>query len=183
MTKNKKRQIILSALLFIVFVSVWWVQIFSPLDERSNELNDNYELVMQKRDRIKLKIQELSKAGGESQQTDKEVALFNSLLVDGKNIEEVNAYTQILFQKLVESKEILLKSYKEQSSLKWRDYQVGIVQLNMQTTISGLSDLLEYIESLKQVIRIELLTVDYTLRRSKSINVSLRLGTLFVKKT
>jgi len=181
MTKNK-RQIILSVLLICAMISVWWVQICSPLKDRLDELSSDYEIAVQKKDRFTNRITNLSKPGKGSRQTSKEIAQFNNLLVDGKSIEEVNAFTQIMFQKFLESKEILLQTYKELRPLKWRDYKVGSVQLQMQMSINGLSDLLEYINSLKKVIRIEKLTINYSKRKENQLHVVLQLGTLFVEK-
>lgn len=180
MSKNQ-RQIILSIVMILTLISVWWIQVCSPLKTNLDELNTDYELVKQKKNRLTNRVANLSKPRKGAEQTKKEIAQFNSLIVEGKNIEEVNAYTQIMFQKFLESKGILLQRYKELRSVKWNNYKVGLVQLQMQTSINGLADILEYINSLKKVIRIEKLTINYHKRTENQLQIVLDLGTLFVQ--
>jgi hypothetical protein len=180
---RKTRQWAIGSALLLVCLLVWWFRIYSPLSDRAEELSVDLAQASQKRDLLAEKLNRLSHDEKSPQKIQEELARYAGMVMDGESLEEINASTQARVQEFLESHEIPLKAYKELTPTKWKDYTVGRVEFQLSTTTQGLSDLLEFLEKLEKVIRIERLTVSQRRTRGGSeLNVSLQLGTLFVEQ-
>jgi hypothetical protein len=187
MNRRLRRWILGCAVVFTC-LAVWWVQFHSPMQERLVDLDLEAARVMQQRESLSRKIEKLSGEEKDSKKAEADLERLSGLMVQGSTIEAVNATTQAAVQAFLETKQITLKSYKEVGSAKWRGYTVGRVEFQFSTDLRGLSDVLEFVESFKQAVRIESLTINHTRARRRGVakddplTVSLQLGTLFVQQ-
>ncbi len=181
MNRKNRRQWVLGSALLGVCLLVWWVQIYSPLQDRLEESSVDLDTAMQQHERLVRRLTRLSDGEQDNAKNRDELDYFSNLMVEGQSLEEINAITQLLLQEFLEKHEISLDAYKELAPSKWRQYDLGRVELRLNTTTQGLSDFLEFLEALKKVIRIERLTVNYRRRKENGLQVSLHLATLFVE--
>ena len=167
-----------TALLITGFL-VWWAQVLDPMQERIQELNaeilDRETAIVQLTQQHE-KLVEFVRTESDGE---KAVAQFSGLTVEGKRIEDVNANTQSALQQLLDQKGVSIKTYKELPPSKWREQNMGRIELQFETYMQGLSDVLEQIESLNKLIRVEKLTITYRRTKQSDLNVSIQIGTLF----
>jgi hypothetical protein len=185
---RRMRRWILGCGLVFTGLAVWWVQFYSPMQERLVDLDLEAARVLQQRESLSGKIDKLSGEEKDGKKTEADLERLAGLMVAGGSLEAVNAATQAAVQAFLETKEITLKSYKEVGAVKWRGHTVGRVEFQFSTDLQGLSDVLELVEGFKQAVRIESLTINHTRARRKGaakdepLTVSLQLGTLFVQQ-
>jgi hypothetical protein len=182
---NKRlRRWLIGSVLVITCLAVWWLQIYSPLEERLGELDLETARVMQGRKSVAKTMEKLSADEKGWNKTEEDLSKLADLMVPGKSIEAVNAGTQATVQEVLDAKEITVQSYREVGAIRWRGHSVGRVELRFSTSIQGLSDVLEFVENLDKVVRVDSLNVSHSRVRGKttdqSLTVTMQLGTLFV---
>lgn len=182
MSKKRNRQWLMGAALSILVVLVWWVYFYSPLQENISEAKDEYALKLEKKLRVKKKIKELEAVHSENMIQETEVQGFASLMIPGKNLEELNAVIQQNIQNFMDKNGIPLKKYQVLSSGRWMDYDMGILEFTITTNHHGLASLLKYLEEQKQLLRVGQMNINYSRSRENNLHVTFRLETLFVDK-
>lgn len=179
MSKKTREALLISFAIAIAFC-VWWANLYSPRQERLEEVNTQLALADQKKLRLINRIERFSKGGGGSPEEKMELSLLAKLLPEGETMEAVNASTQLYLQEFIEKHDVTFRSYKELTPAKWRKFELGRLQFQLNSSTRGLSDLLAYFDDLEKVIRVERLTVNYRRSKEKELMVTLHLGTLFV---
>ncbi len=179
--KNKRnRQWLMGGILSILIILLWWVYLYSPAQAKIADIKDQQSIYIDKRKKVVKKIDELNKTHSDNMIQDNEMNDFANLIINGKNLEEVNSAIQIKIQNFIEKNDILLNKYQVLKSGKWKGYSIGKLQFSLRTYHKGLSDLLKFIEDMKKLVRIERMNLNYRKSKNFKLNVDLRLETLFV---
>ncbi len=176
----RTQQWLAGGVIILLSVLVWVVYFYVPLKDKKNEIASECTVY---RDRIKQLDQRLKKLNTlEKTFLSKKNGLtrFSKIMIYGKSIDDINAETQILFQTFFEKNDITLTSYKVLSGSKWKNYDLGRVEFNIVTSMTGLDKILKYAENLDKVVRIENLNINYTAKRTNPLRVNLRMETLFL---
>jgi hypothetical protein len=179
---NKKmREWFLGCALIVTAVLVWWVHVYSPLQERSDELGAEIYKESQEQDRLTQRLKKLSDTKTGTKEIEDKVEQLSSRVVNGNSIEEVSVHTQLWVQEFMETHALALAAYKGLSPSKWRGYSLSVVGFQLNATTQGLSDLLESLESMEQAVSIEKLEINYSRNREYDLGITLHLGALFVE--
>lgn len=182
MSKKRNRQWLMGGLLTILTVLVWWSYFYSPLQESIAEAKDEYALKLEKKMRLKKQIKELERLHAENMIQEADLQGFANLMIPGKNLEELNAVIQQNMQKFMDKSGIPLQKYQVLGPGRWLDYDVGVLEFTVTTNHKGLASLLEYLEELKQLVRIGQMNINYSRSRANNLYITFRLETLFVDK-
>ena len=94
------------------------------------------------------------------------------------SVEEISAGTQSILQQFLDKNTIPIKAYKDLPASKWREHPISRVELQIETGMQGVSDLLEYLEKLNKVIRVERFSVSYRRKKDADLQISLQIATL-----
>jgi len=179
---NKRvRQLIMGGAVIFVGLFVWWDYVYSPLHGSLEELSIDLDRLSQEHEQLTRRIRKLSGSEQKSKKAEAELARFSKLMIEGESLEEINAFTQVLFQQFLEKKGTQIRAYKELAPANWLQYPLGRVQIQLDTTMPGISDILFYLENLKKVVRIERLSINYKRSKDNELNVVLHLGTPLFK--
>ncbi len=166
--------------IILLSVLVWVVYFYVPLKDSKNEIVSECRAY---RDRIKQldqRLKTLDKLEKTLMSKGHGLTRFSKIMIYGKSIDDINAETQILFQNFFEKNDISLKSYKVLSGSKWKKYDLGRVEFNIMTSMTGLDKILKYAEDLDKVVRIESLNINYTGKKTNPLRVNLRMEILFL---
>jgi archaellum component FlaC len=177
---SRRRKWIMLAGLALTGILIWWAQVFDPVQSDMTEIREDIERFTQERDRLSAEIEKVTALIAANPVDPAELARYQEVKVDGKRIEEVNSGTQAMIQQFMEQKGLSIKTYKELPVSKWRDYAMGRIEIQFETQMQGLSDVLEYMESLNKLIRVERLTVNYRRTKQSDLLVSMQIGTLLL---
>jgi hypothetical protein len=176
--QKRKRRLIFGAAGVICGMLVWWAQIYEPLQEQKTDLFTELDTLTQERDLSIEKLKKLTEYVETHKAAENELARFEALKIEGKTLEELSAGTQALLQQFLDKHAIPIKVYKDLPPAKWREHPVSKIELQIETRMQGVADLLEYLETLNKVIRIERLTVSYRRMKDNDLQVSLQIVTL-----
>ena len=180
-TKKTRQLLKGSAVIFAVLVC-WWVFVYSPLRARVNEQTIVLNGIHDEQERLIQKYKRLSASANDSAGIQSGLHRISNLLAEGQSVEEINAATQVFVQEFLAAHETPILAYKEISPSKWRKYTLGRVQIELNATTQGISELLNFLENLDKLIRIEHLSIISTRRGEDNLRVSLGLGTLLLKE-
>lgn len=176
--QKRKRQVVFGLMGLICGVLIWWAQVFDPLQSEKDDLSTELERLTRERDRTNRDLQEVSAYIETHKSVEKEIARFDALKIDGKTLEELSAGTQSILQQFLDKNSIPIKAYKDLPASKWREHPISRVELQIETGMQGVSDLLEYLETLNKVIRVERFTVSYRRKKDADLQISLQIATL-----
>ena len=179
---KKNRKWFLTGALVLAFFSVWWFNYYTPLLESIEELKNKKIQLEQSRVRLENRLKTLKEKEEKYRSVAQELKTVSDRIVKGNSLEEINAATQLDFQGFLEKSKIPLKVYTQTRSSKWRNYELGRVQFQLDTNNQGLSDIFEYFENLKQVVRVDKITVAYARKKGNNLHVTINLSTLFVRE-
>jgi hypothetical protein len=179
---RKSRRWGIGTALGLMVVLVWWLRVFSPLEDRMSEISANIEKESMELHHLTKKVKKISTAILAYKRQKGNFDRLSNMFVDGETLEETNATVQADIQKFLEDHHISLIAYKELPPGKWQDYAVGRLEFQLSTSIEGLSEVLRYLETLKGATRIERIVISQRSRRSEGLRVVLRIGTLFVSE-
>jgi archaellum component FlaC len=179
---SRRRKWIMLVGLALTGLLVWWAQVFDPLQSDLMDIREDIDRFQTERNRLTAEIEKVTGQIAANPVDPAELARYQEVKVDGRKIEEVNAATQAMIQQFMEQKSLSIKTYKELPVSKWREYPVGRIEIQFETQMQGLSDVLEYIESLNKLIRIERLTVNYRRTKQSDLLVSMQIGTLLLEE-
>jgi hypothetical protein len=176
--QKRKRRLIFGAAGVICGILIWWAQAYDPLQEQKMDLSSELERLTQERVQSIEKLKKLSEFVETHKSVEKELARFDVLKIDGKTLEELSASTQAILQQFLDKHSIPIKAYKDLPASKWREHPISRIELQIETGMQGVSDLLEYLETLNKVIRVERFTVSYRKKKDADLQISLQIATL-----
>lgn len=176
--QKRKRHVIMGAVGVICGILVCWAQIVDPLQEQKAELSAELEKLTQERNQLTEKLKKVAEFIASHQSVEREMTRFDALKIDGKTLEELSAGTQLILQQFLDKNTIPIKAYKDLPASKWREHPISRVELQVETGMQGVSDLLEYLETLNKVIRVERFTVSYRRKKDSDLQISLQIATL-----
>ena len=176
--KKRKRQVIFGLIGLICGILIWWAQVCDPLVEKKGDLSTELERLTRERDRSIRDMKEVTEYIESHKSVEKEMTRFAALKIDGKTLEELSAGTQSILQQFLDKNSIPIKAYKDLSASKWREHPISRVELQIETGMQGASDLLEYLETLNKVIRVERFSVAYRKKKDADLQISLQIATL-----
>ncbi len=176
--KKRKRQVVFGLIGLICGILVWWAQVCDPLQETKGDLSIELERLTRERDRSIRDMKEVTEFIESHKSIEKEMTRFDVLKIDGKTIEELSASTQSILQQFLDKNSIPIKAYKDLPAFKWREHPISRVELQIETGMQGVSDLLEYLEMLNKVIRVERFSVSYRRKKDADLQISLQIATL-----
>ena len=176
--QKRKRRLIFGMSAVICGVLIWWAQIYDPLQEQKRDLAAEREKLTQERALSTEKLKKLTEFVETHKAVENEMARFDQLKIDGKTPEELSAGTQAIIQQFLDKNTIPIKAYKDLPASRWREHPISRIELQIETRMQGISDLLEYLETLNKVIRIERLTVSYRRMKDNDLVISLQIATL-----
>ena len=176
--QKRKRILTFGVAGLICGVLIWWAQIYDPLQEQQRDLATELERLTQERFQSIEKIKKLSEFVETQKTIENDLARFDALKIDGKTPEELSASTQAIFQQFLDKHTIPIKTYKDLPVSKWREHPISRIEIQIETRMQGISDILEYLETLDKVIRIERLTVSYRRMKENDLQISLQIATL-----
>lgn len=176
--QKRKRRLIFGLAGIICGILIWWAQVYDPLQEQKKELSTEMERLTLERTQSIEKLKKLSEFVETHKAVEKEMARFAVLKIDGKTLEELSAGTQAVLQQFLDKQTIPIKAYKDLPASKWREHPISRIELQIETGMQGVSDLLEYLETLNKVIRVERFTVSYRRKKDADLQISLQIATL-----
>ncbi|MBI5591146.1 MAG: hypothetical protein HY881_11755 [Deltaproteobacteria bacterium] len=176
--QKRKRQVAFGLIGLICGILIWWAQICDPLQEEKGDLSTEFERLTRERDRSIRDMKEVTAYIESHKAVEKEMVRFDALKIDGKTLEELSAGTQSILQQFLDKNAIPIKAYKDLPASKWRDHPISRVELQVETGMQGVSDLLEYLETLNKVIRVERFSVSYRRKKDADLQISLQIATL-----
>ncbi len=176
--QKRKRRLIFGVAGVICGMLVWWAQIYDPLKEQKTDLSTELERLTQERDQSIEKLKKLTEYVETHKGAENALARFDALKVDGKTLEELSASTQAVLQQFLDKHAIPIKVYKDLPPSKWREHPISKIELQIETRMQGIADLLEFLETLNKVIRIERFTVSYRRMKDTDLQISLQIATL-----
>jgi hypothetical protein len=176
--QKRRRRLFFGTAGILCGVLIWWAQIYDPLQEQKKDLSTELDRLAQERAQSIEKLKKLSEFVETHKAVENELTRFDALKIDGKTLEELSAGTQAVLQQFLEKHSIPIKAYKDLPASKWRDHPISRIELQIETRMQGISDLLEYLEALNKVIRIERLTVSYRRMKDNDLQISLQIATL-----
>lgn len=157
---------------------IWWAQVLDPLREKQNDLSSDFKKLTLDRDQSVEKLKKLKEFIGSHKAAENDLARFDALKIDGRTLEELAASTQAILQQFLEKHSIPIKAYKDLPASKWREHPVSTIEVQIDTNMQGLSDLLEFLETMNKAVRIERLTIAYRRMKETDLLVSLQITTL-----
>jgi hypothetical protein len=176
--QKRKRRLIFGAAFVICAMLIWWAQILDPFLEQKRDLSAELERLTQEHAQSIEKLKKLSEFVETQKGVENELTKFDVLKIDGKTPEELSASTQAIFQQFLDKHSIPIKAYKDLPASKWREHPISRIELQIETGMQGIADLLEYLETLNKVIRVERFTVSYRRRKDSDLQISLQIATL-----
>jgi hypothetical protein len=176
--QKRKRHVIMGAMGVVCGILVCWAQICDPLLEQRSELSAEQEKLTLERSQLTEKLKKAAEFIESHKTVEKDMSRFDALKIDGKTLEELNAGTQLILQQFLDKNAIPIKAYKDLPASKWREHPISRVELQVETGMQGVSDLLEYLENLNKVIRVERFTVSYRRKKDSDLQISLQIATL-----
>jgi hypothetical protein len=179
---KRGRQWLLGSLLILVLLLIWWLYVYGPRGDKHRELARLLAQATEKNQLLKSRYERLLRHQGQDKDADRRLAGLTAKIVDGNNIEEVNAKVQAGFQQFLEEHEISLASYQNLPPLKWRHYQLGRLRFRLDTDMEGLADMLLYLEKLDKAVRLQTLNINHRRSKKAAIKVTVELATLFLNK-
>ncbi|MBF0202214.1 MAG: hypothetical protein HQK66_13060 [Desulfamplus sp.] len=182
MKKRANRQWLMGLVAALLITLVWWMYIYDPARMEIEQAGDEYALEMKRKVKIQEKIKELEDGHSDNMIQDAEVDKFASLMVSGRNLEELNASIQQQIQRFMDQNNITLQKYQVLNSTRWMDYDTGVLEFTVRTNHRGIAMLLKYLEELNQLVRIGRLNINYSKARQYNLNVTFRIETLFVSQ-
>lgn len=176
--KKRKRQVAFGLIGLICGTLIWWAQVCDPLQEEKGDLSTELERLTREHDRSIRDMKEVTGYIESHKAVEKEMVRFDTLKIDGKTLEEISAGTQSILQQFLDKNTIPIKAYKDLPASKWREHPISRVELQIETGMQGVSDLLEYLETLNKVIRVERFSVSYRKKKDADLQISIQIATL-----
>ena len=176
--QKRKRQVALGLIGLICGILIWWAQVCDPLQGEKGDLSTELERLTRERDRSIRYMKEVTGYIESHKSVEKEMARFDALKIDGKTLEELSASTQSILQQFLDKNTIPIKAYKNLPASKWREHPISVVELQIETGMKGVSDVLEYLETLNKVIRVERFAMSYRRKKDGDLQISLQIATL-----
>ncbi len=176
--QKRKRQILLWSIGFLCGILIWWAQVFDPVREQQNELAATRERLTTERAQLADRQKKLVEFIAAHKSIEQKMSRFEGLKVEGKTIEALSATTQAILQQYLDKEKIPIKAYKELPAAKWRGHAISQIELQLETKMQGLSDLLEFLDSLNKVMRVDRLTVVYRHMKDTDLFIVLQIATL-----
>ncbi|MBF0101114.1 MAG: hypothetical protein HQK77_09430 [Desulfobacterales bacterium] len=175
------RQWVLGCVLIGCGFLIWWAYVYIPDHETMQETVDEIDSSKHRYERFIEKRKSLAEFEPGKDKTKQVLSRFSDLMVNGVTLDEVNSTTQQLIQQYIEKSGIEIKSYKSLPPQSWGEYKLARVEFYLDASSQRLSDLLDYLEHLNKVIRVERLTINYRTNQENDLQVSLHIGTLFLE--
>ncbi len=176
--QKRRRRMMIGTAGVICGILICWAQIVDPLQEQKTELSEQLEKLSLERDQLAQKLKNVVEFNEAHKSAENEIARYDALKIEGKTLEELSAGTQSILQQYLDKNSIPIKAYKDLPSAKWREHPISRIELQLETGMQGVSDLLEYLETLNKVIRVERFTVSYRRKKDSDLQVSLQIATL-----
>ncbi len=176
--QKRKRQVFFALIGLVCGILIWWAQVCDPLQEEKGDLSTELERLTRERDRFVRDMKEVTGYIESHKPVENEMARFDALKIDGKTLEDLSAGTQSILQQFLDKNTIPIKAYKELPASKWREHPISRVELQIETGMQGVSDMLEYLETLNKVIRVERFSVSYRRKKDADLQISLQIATL-----
>jgi hypothetical protein len=176
--QKRKRRFLFISTAVICGVLIWWAQGYDPLQEQKTELSSELKSLTQQRAESADKLKQLSEFIASNKDVENEMVRFDALKIDGKTPEELSASTQAALQQYLEKQAIPVKAYKDMPAAKWREHPISRIEFQIETGMQGVADLLEYLETLNKVIRVERFSVTYRRKKDSDLMISLQIATL-----
>ena len=176
--KKRKQRVILGSAGLICGILICWAQVYDPLLEKKTDLSIELEKLTQEHDQLTAKLKTVTEYIETHQAIEKEMVRFDALKIDGKTLEELSAGTQLILQQFLDKNAIPIKTYKDLPASKWREHPISRVELLIETGMQGVSDVLEYLETLNKVIRVERFSVSYRRKKDADLQITFQIATL-----
>ena len=176
--KKRKQLVVLGTAGLVCGILIFWAQGYDPLQEQKTEFSAELEKLTQERNQFTEKLKKVTEYIETHQSIEKEMGRFDMLKIDGKTLEELSAGTQLILQQFLDKNAIPIKAYKDLPASKWREHPISRVELQIETGMKGVSDVLEYLETLNKVIRVERFSVSYRKKKEGDLQISLQIATL-----
>ena len=181
-TPRMRRRLMGTVLLFLALL-VWWKYGMAPLTMSRTLIEEEIDMLSMEKERLLLRRSNLAAMDLDGTAYHQELAILSPLLMGGRRVEELNAATHQQIQEILERYGLTLKSWRELGAVPWRAHQLGRIQLQLDTTMEGLAQLLLALDELEKAIRLDNLTVRYRRTRGDDLQVMMEFGALFVRHT
>lgn len=179
--QKRKRQLVYSFAGLLCLIIVGWAQVYYPFQENKTDLADELEKLSEKRDHLSDKLKRLTEYVETNKLEVKDTSGYEALKIEGRSLEELSASTNANIQRFLEKKAIPIKGYKDMPATKWRGHSVSLIELQLETGMQGVSDILEYFETLNKLIRIERFSVFFRRTKTSDLQISLQIATLQIE--
>ncbi len=177
--RNRRR---LSGLvIFFLTVMVWWNYGMAPLKLQQELVGEELAMLNMEKERLLLRQTNLSSMDLDGTALNQELVGLGRLMIGGRRVEEVNAATHLQIQEILERHGLSLKSYRELGVTPWRSHQLGRIQVQLDTNMQGLANLLLSLDELEKTVRVDNLTVRYRRTRGDDLQILLEFSTLFIR--
>lgn len=178
---SRLRQRFAGVILLILAVLVWWNYGMAPLKLRHTLTQEEVSMLEMEIERLLLRKKNLMAMDLDGSALNQELAGLGRLMISGRRPEEINAATHLQIQEILERHGLTLKSYRELGVVTWRNHQLGRIQLQLDTNMQGLADVLLALDELEKAVRLDNLTVRYRRTRGDDLQILMEFGALFIR--
>ncbi|MBN2232442.1 MAG: hypothetical protein JW781_06440 [Deltaproteobacteria bacterium] len=179
---RRTRQWLLGLGLIVTVLLIWWLHDYGPRAERLAAATAAGERERERNLMLTDRLARYTRRDEQQQAQDEKLDILAARLVPGASIEEVNTQVQQDIQRFLDEKGISLVSYNIKSPEKWREYRLGRIQFNLDTTTRGVAELLRFLDSYDRAVRVGGLNIRYQRRQDITLKVTLELDTLYLDK-
>ncbi len=181
--QKRKRQLFFCFAGLLCLILIAWAQVYDPLQGKKAEMRDELERLSEKRDHLTEKLKKLTEYVDIHKLEEKDNSRYEALKIEGKSLEELSANFNATIQQFLEKRAVSIKVYKDMPASKWRGYSMSNIELHLETGMQGVSDVLEYIETLNKLIRIERFSVFFRRTKTSDLQISLQIAILQIEST
>ncbi len=164
----------------IIAVILWYSFLWSPLNARIQKHRTNLEAQEMKINRLKKRITRLKGIDKKLEAEKRRLQAFKSKLVPGKSLQMVSTNIQNSFLKDASDAGLEVLVYRSGPRRHWRKYQLAVSIFNTKGSLSQFVELLERIETGRQLLRLNNVTISNIRGKASKLNINLELEALFM---
>jgi vacuolar-type H+-ATPase subunit I/STV1 len=158
--------------------ALWWRYGYGPKEAALEQVRTEAERLSLQERLLEKKIQKLSELQKEKEALRAQAADLSDRFLSGATAEEVNGSLRSMVQQVLDRRDVRVTRYNELPAGKWREQSLALQEYSLEMGMDELAELLRFVESMAESVRVETLRVHYRPRSEDPLIVTMRLGAL-----